>query len=78
MYGAEEKVASHWVPEGDSVRCGLCPHLCRIGEGKRGICRVRENRGGTLYALTYGKVAALQVDPIEKKPLFHFHPGRLV
>ncbi|GAB4373850.1 MAG: AmmeMemoRadiSam system radical SAM enzyme [Deltaproteobacteria bacterium] len=76
MSAAEAKVAAHWVPEGDSVRCGLCPHRCRIGEGKRGICRVRENRGGTLYALTYGRVAAVQVDPVEKKPLYHFHPGR--
>lgn len=75
MSAAEGKVASHWVPEGDSVRCGLCPHRCLIGEGKRGLCRIRENRGGTLYALTYGKVAAVQVDPIEKKPLYHFHPG---
>lgn len=70
------KVAAHWRTEGGSVRCALCPHNCLIAEGKRGICRVRENRGGALHALTYGKVSAVQVDPIEKKPLFHFHPGK--
>ena len=68
--------AAHWRPEGGAVRCGLCPHRCLISEGKQGICGVRENRGGTLLALTYGKVSAVQVDPIEKKPLFHFHPGK--
>ena len=72
---ATDKVAAHWVPDGDAVRCGLCPHRCRIAEGKAGICAVRENRGGTLFAATYGKVASVAVDPIEKKPLFHFHPG---
>ncbi|PJB33234.1 MAG: AmmeMemoRadiSam system radical SAM enzyme, partial [Deltaproteobacteria bacterium CG_4_9_14_3_um_filter_65_9] len=69
------KVAAYWGPDGDAVRCGLCPHRCRIAEGKAGICGVRENRGGTLFAATYGKVAAVAVDPVEKKPLFHFHPG---
>src|SRR3989304_1171820 len=68
--------AAHWRPEGGAVRCGLCPHRCLISEGKQGICGVRENRGGTLLALTYGKVSAVQGDPIEKKPLFHFHPGK--
>jgi pyruvate formate lyase activating enzyme len=72
---ATDKIAAHWVPDGDAVRCGLCPHLCRIAEGNAGICGVRENRGGTLFAATYGKVASISVDPIEKKPLFHFHPG---
>src|SRR3990172_209414 len=68
--------AVHWRPEGGAVRCGLCPHLCLIHEGKRGICKVRENRGGRLFALTYGKVSAVQFDPAEKKPRYHFHPGR--
>lgn len=71
----EGKVASYWRADGDAVRCGLCPHRCRIAAGKSGICGVRENRGGTLFAATYGKVAAVAVDPVEKKPLFHFHPG---
>ncbi len=73
--GTDPAIAAHWRPEGGAVRCGLCPHRCLISDGKRGICQVRENRGGTLFALTYGRVAAVQLDPIEKKPLFHFHPG---
>jgi pyruvate formate lyase activating enzyme len=73
--GTEGCVAAYWRREGETARCDLCPHRCRIAPGKAGICGVRENRGGTLYAATYGKVAAVAVDPIEKKPLFHFHPG---
>lgn len=57
------------------VRCLTCAHRCLIKPGKRGICHVRENRDGVLYALNYGKVIARNVDPIEKKPLFHFYPG---
>lgn len=57
------------------VRCNLCYHHCLIGDGKRGICGVRENRGGTLFSLVYGKPCSYHVDPIEKKPLFHFFPG---
>ncbi|CZR08692.1 AmmeMemoRadiSam system radical SAM enzyme [Trichococcus ilyis] len=61
--------------EDGRVRCGVCPHHCIIAEGKRGICAVRENREGTLYALNYGKAIAVAIDPIEKKPLNHFLPG---
>jgi len=61
--------------EGKVVHCFLCNHHCRIAEGKRGICGVRENIEGTLYSLVYGKLIASAVDPIEKKPLFHFLPG---
>lgn len=57
------------------VRCNLCAHRCVISEGSRGICHVRENRGGKLYSLVYGQLIAEHVDPIEKKPLFHFYPG---
>jgi len=60
---------------GAGVYCGLCRFRCTIAEGKRGICGVRENRGGTLYSLVYGKAVAENVDPVEKKPLFHFYPG---
>ena len=60
---------------GNKVRCGLCRFRCLIGEGRRGICAVRENHGGTLYTLVYGKAIAEHVDPIEKKPLFHVMPG---
>lgn len=64
------------VSEG-TVLCGLCPHRCRIKEGKRGACGVRENRRGRLYTLVHSKVVAANIDPIEKKPLFHFTPGSL-
>ena len=55
--------------------CHLCAHHCRIKPGNRGVCGVRENREGVLYSLVYGKVIAENVDPIEKKPLFHVFPG---
>ena len=57
------------------VRCGLCAHHCLIAAGKRGICQVRENRGGMLYTRVFGRTISQHVDPIEKKPLFHFFPG---
>jgi pyruvate formate lyase activating enzyme len=57
------------------VRCGLCAHRCRIDPGKRGLCSVRENREGILFSLVYGTILAENVDPIEKKPLFHLLPG---
>ncbi len=57
------------------VRCTLCSHKCKIGPGKRGICQVRENQDGVLSSLVYGKLVSQNVDPIEKKPLFHFLPG---
>lgn len=63
--------------EDEAVQCSLCSHRCRINEGRFGICGVRKNVEGTLYAMTYGKISAEAVDPIEKKPLFHFLPGSL-
>jgi len=57
------------------VRCHLCRHRCVIPEGKRGLCRVRENRGGVLCTLVYERLISRAADPIEKKPLFHFLPG---
>ncbi len=57
------------------VQCNLCRHRCVIENGKKGICRVRENRDGTLYSLVYRKLISENIDPIEKKPFFHFHPG---
>jgi pyruvate formate lyase activating enzyme len=61
--------------DGARIRCGLCAHRCSIAPGKRGICGVRENRDGVLHTLVYGELIAQNVDPIEKKPLFHVHPG---
>ena len=57
------------------VHCALCAHRCRIQAGKAGICGVRENHDGVLQTLVYGKAISAAVDPIEKKPLYHFYPG---
>ncbi|MDH7577489.1 MAG: AmmeMemoRadiSam system radical SAM enzyme [Bacillota bacterium] len=61
--------------EGDRVWCHLCPQNCRIRPGHVGFCRARKNEGGVLYTLNYGRISAWGVDPIEKKPLYHFYPG---
>ena len=71
----EMKPAKWWEPEGDKVHCFLCPRHCRIGEDQAGFCYIRKNVGGALYSLAHSQPCALQVDPIEKKPLFHFLPG---
>ena len=57
------------------VQCTLCPNACRLAEGKIGACRVRQNVGGKLYSLSYGRLAAVHVDPVEKKPFYHVLPG---
>jgi len=68
--------ARFWEGMGDhKVQCHLCAHECKIDAGKRGLCHVRENQEGVLYTLVYGRVIAENVDPIEKKPLYHFLPG---
>ena len=59
----------------DRVECLLCPHHCRIANGKTGLCRSRRNHDGVLVSEVYGKPCSLAIDPIEKKPLYHFHPG---
>ncbi|MFO7761939.1 MAG: AmmeMemoRadiSam system radical SAM enzyme [Thermodesulfobacteriota bacterium] len=61
--------------ENKKVRCYLCAQHCKIEEGELGFCRVRQNLGGTLYTKVFGRVIARNVDPIEKKPLYHFLPG---
>ncbi len=74
-----KKEASYWeAAESEKVRCRLCPHNCLISPGNRGLCGVRENDGGTLYAASYGMVSSLALDPIEKKPLNRFYPGSLI
>jgi pyruvate formate lyase activating enzyme len=70
----KEAVLYERLEEG-KVRCFLCAHRCKIRPGERGICAVRENRDGTLVSLVYGRAVSMNVDPIEKKPLFHFLPG---
>jgi len=67
--------ARYYTKEGESVRCLLCPRRCLIAEGKDGTCGVRHVSGGELYSTNYGCVAAVNHDPIEKKPLYHFYPG---
>lgn len=62
----------------ESVTCDFCAHRCTIAPGKSGICGIRFNRDGNLETLGYGEVVALHSDPIEKKPLYHFHPGQSV
>lgn len=62
------------LPDG-AVRCQVCAHRCLVRPGRQGICHVRENRDGTLFSLAYGRVVAANLDPIEKKPLFHVDPG---
>lgn len=68
--------ASYWhSSEEHGAECDLCPHRCRISEGATGMCRVRQLEGGELRAVGYGLVSSMNLDPIEKKPLYHFCPG---
>ncbi len=64
--------------ESHAVRCYLCPHLCVLKNGQKGICRTRKNRDGVLYSLNSEIITALHIDPIEKKPLYHYKPGSLI
>ncbi len=63
--------------EGERVRCLTCERRCLLSEGQVGWCRTRENRRGTLVTLIYGNASSIALNPIEKKPLFHFYPGSL-
>lgn len=73
------KTAKYWLnTERDFIECTLCPRHCRITTGNRGVCFGRRNVGGELIAETYGLACGLAVDPIEKKPLYHFLPGSSV
>lgn len=73
MMGMRE--AEFYERAGEKVTCSLCPHNCHLGEGQKGLCRVRKNIGGKLYTLNYALVSSWGLDPIEKKPLYHFYPG---
>jgi pyruvate formate lyase activating enzyme len=76
--------AAYWRPEaagarqGAAIRCELCPHACLIAEGRSGICKVRRNEGGSMALPYFGFISSLAMDPIEKKPLYHFLPGSSV
>ncbi|MHA2363916.1 MAG: AmmeMemoRadiSam system radical SAM enzyme, partial [Candidatus Hodarchaeales archaeon] len=71
----KRKALLYTIFEDSNVQCGLCWHQCKIPEGKYGICRTRINIEGTLYCLNYGLVSSFSINPIEKKPLFHYYPG---
>ncbi len=72
----EARKALHYLRlPNNRVRCTLCPRSCVVGNGDRGFCRVRENRDGEYYTLVHSNPCAVHIDPIEKKPLFHFYPG---
>jgi pyruvate formate lyase activating enzyme len=66
--------ARYYRRQGSLVKCMLCPHECVLGENDRGFCRARVVKGGKLYTLDYGNPCAVHLDPIEKKPFYHFHP----
>ena len=74
----QREVTFYTRSEQGVANCKVCPRLCKIKPGQRGFCRVRENRGGVLYATNYGKCSSYALDPIEKKPLYHFYPGQLI
>lgn len=67
--------AAHQLKLGANVQCKICPNNCLLSPGDRSHCRNRVNRGGTLFTLAYANPCTFHVDPVEKKPLFHFHPG---
>jgi len=74
--GETQRIAMFWERlEGKTVACQLCPRGCVIQDGKRGFCRARENRAGTLYSVVYGHPCSIAIDPIEKCPFYHFLPG---
>jgi pyruvate formate lyase activating enzyme len=74
--GVVKKEALFWERREDGrIQCLLCPVGCVIAEGKVGVCMGRKNEGGILYATNYGRLVSIAIDPIEKKPLYHFHPG---
>jgi pyruvate formate lyase activating enzyme len=70
--------AAYWQKEGSQIRCNLCPHHCLLSKGKKGICSVRLNEAGTLKTENFGEITAMHVDPVEKKPLYHFKPGKRI
>ncbi len=68
-------MATFFKQAGDKIQCILCPHNCMIGDGNSGICGARRNNSGSVELITYGVISSYALDPIEKKPLYHFYPG---
>lgn len=75
---ADKPVHYYKCEDTEHIRCLVCPHQCNLKEGQRGLCRIRLNKEGQLIALNYGEVSSLALDPIEKKPLYHFYPGSMI
>jgi pyruvate formate lyase activating enzyme len=70
------KEAKYWKTRFDNrLACVLCPHVCKFNDGDTGLCNTRQRKDDKLYSLNYGRITSLAMDPIEKKPLYHFHPG---
>jgi len=70
-----EHVAEYWKSVNDAIKCSLCPHACVLHEGETGICRARRNINRRLVSIVYGYPCAIHIDPVEKKPLYHFYPS---
>ncbi|MCW3787394.1 AmmeMemoRadiSam system radical SAM enzyme [Plebeiibacterium sediminum] len=71
----DEYIASYWNVQGDAVKCLLCPHACILKEGEIGICRTRQHIQKKMVSIVYGYPCAVHIDPVEKKPLYHFYPS---
>ncbi len=71
----DEYVAKYWSDHGNSVKCLLCPHTCVLKDGEIGICRTRQHIHHKLVSIVYGYPCAIHIDPVEKKPLYHFYPS---
>jgi pyruvate formate lyase activating enzyme len=67
---------AYWKKSRDRIQCLICPHNCKVEEGKTGICGVRKNNGKEIELITYGIISGYSLDPVEKKPLYHFYPGK--
>lgn len=72
------KEAMFYTSDNQYVYCTLCPHFCRLKDGQKGMCGVRQSMAGKLYTLNFNRVTAYNFDPIEKKPLYHFYPGSTI
>jgi pyruvate formate lyase activating enzyme len=73
----DEREASHYSPTPRGVKCLICPNECNLKDGELSVCRNRIARGGKLFTMAYGNPCAIHIDPVEKKPLLHFHPESL-
>lgn len=72
------KIALYYKSVNSDIECLLCPNFCKIKPQKTGVCLARKNINGNLYSNVYGKTTSINLDPIEKKPLYHFHPGKQI